>query len=143
MVDRIVGWAPLERIRAVKAVSFEEYSLKDAWGDEAHLPESLMLEGLFQLGNWLILLSTEFRQMGFVVRFDQARFHRRVRPGERLDLEVRLIRQRADGFEFEGEGWVEGEPVLSGFGCLAVPVAADEYVSVDDLRVLAGELIEG
>jgi 3-hydroxyacyl-[acyl-carrier-protein] dehydratase len=141
LVDRIVGWSPLNRIQGVKAVSFEEYSLKDAWGDEAHLPETLVLESLLQLGNWLILLSSDFRKLGLVVRIQQAQFHRRVRPGERLDLEVVLTRQRADGFELAGEGRVEGQCVVSGFGCLAAPVAAVEYTNPEDLRVLAAELM--
>ena len=66
MVDRILDWKPRRSIVGVKAVSFEEYSLKSPWGRKAALPESLLVEALFQLGNWLIMLSSDFTQMGLV-----------------------------------------------------------------------------
>ena len=59
LVDRILDWEPRRVIRGVKAVSFEEYELKRAWGDEPCLPESLVLESLLQLGNWLVIRSSD------------------------------------------------------------------------------------
>jgi pseudouridine synthase len=50
----------------------------------------LLLESFFQLGNWLVLLSSDFQQMGLVVRLTEARFHRPLCPGECLTLEVTL-----------------------------------------------------
>jgi 3-hydroxymyristoyl/3-hydroxydecanoyl-(acyl carrier protein) dehydratase len=71
MVDRILAYEPRRSIRGAKTVSFEEYQLKAAFGDEAHLPETLLLESFFQLGNWLIVLSSDFTQMGMVVRTER------------------------------------------------------------------------
>jgi hypothetical protein len=51
MVDRILSWEPETRIRGVKTVSFEEYCLRSPLGYEERLPESLLVESLFQLGN--------------------------------------------------------------------------------------------
>ena len=81
LVDRILNWQPRESIHGVKAVSFEEYELRRRLGDEPCLPESLIMESLFQLGNWLLILSSDFQQMGLVVRFEEVRFSSRVRPG--------------------------------------------------------------
>ncbi len=141
-VDKIVSWAPHQRIAGVKAVSFEEYMLKDAWGDEPRLPEALLLESFFQLGNWLILLSSDFRQMGVVVRMTEARFHDALRPGQQLRMEVTLARQHDDGFEFAGEGRVNGRPIITGLGCLAAAVPTADYQNPDDLRVLFEEIFE-
>jgi 3-hydroxymyristoyl/3-hydroxydecanoyl-(acyl carrier protein) dehydratase len=141
-VDKIISWKSHERITGIKAVSFEEYSLKDALGDEPRLPEMLLLESFLQLGNWLILLSSDFQQMGMVIRINEVRFHDYLRPGRQARLEVTLVRQREDGFELAGDGWVEGRPIISGLGCLAMPVPATEYVNPDDLRVLYSEIYQ-
>ena len=68
LVDKIFAWSPYQSISGLKAVSFEEYCLKEAFGDEARLPESLLLESFLQLGNWLLLLSSDYNQIGMVSR---------------------------------------------------------------------------
>ncbi len=139
-VDRITSWQPHERITGLKAVSFEEYSLKDAFGDEPRLPATLLLECILQLGNWLILLSTDFQQIGSVVRIHDVQFHGALCPGKVLAMEVTMLRHHADGFELCGEGRVDGQLVISGLGCLAAPLVACDYVDPDDLRVLFSEI---
>jgi 3-hydroxyacyl-[acyl-carrier-protein] dehydratase len=139
-VDKILSWTPHERIRGVKVVSFEEYCLKERFGDAPRLPETLLLESFLQLGNWLILLSSDFQKIGMVVRISEVRFHDSLRPGQRLELDVALTCRREDGFEMSGEGRVAGQTVISGFGCLATPVPAAEYVNPADLRVVFSEI---
>ncbi|MBI5384026.1 MAG: hypothetical protein HZA90_04995 [Verrucomicrobia bacterium] len=141
-VDKILSWTPHERIVGVKAVSFEEYCLKETFGDEPRLPETLLLESFLQLGNWLILLSSDFRQMGMVVRISEVRFHDTLRPGQQLRMEVTLSRQHEDGFELSGEGRVEGRAVITGLGCLATPVSAADYVEPEDMRALFSEICQ-
>jgi 3-hydroxyacyl-[acyl-carrier-protein] dehydratase len=142
LVDKITSWAPWEHITGIKAVSFEEYSLKEAFGEEPRLPELLLLESFLQLGNWLIMLSSDFRQMGSVARISEVRFHGCLAPGEMLQHEVRLTRRREDGFELAGEGHVRGRRVISGMGCLAAPVPLADYLDSEDLRVLFSEIYE-
>lgn len=142
LVDRIISWTPYERIRGVKTVSFEEYSLREPLGEEARLPESLLLESFLQLGNWLIMLSSDFAQMGMVIRLSEVQFHGSLTPGQQVDMEVVLKRQREDGFELSGEGRVQGRIVVSGKDCLAAPVPAQDYVSPEDMRVLFAEIYQ-
>lgn len=142
LVDKITSWSPYQRIRGIKTVSFEEYCLKDSFGDEPRLPETLLLESFLQLGNWLILLSSDFKNMGVAVRISEVRFHDFLLPGRRLQMKVTVVRQREDGFELSGEGLMDGRVIISGLGCLATPVPAAEYVNPDDLRVLFSEIYE-
>ena len=142
LVDKIVAWSPYQRISGIKAVSFEEYCLKESFGDEPRLPETLLLESFLQLGNWLILLSSDFKETGMVVRISEVRFHGYLLPGQQLRMEVTLARQREDGYELSGEGRVNGRTVISGLGCLAVPVPAAELVAPANLRVLFSEIYE-
>ena len=103
MVDRIVAFEAKSSIRGVKAVSFEEYELKSPMGDEPHLPETLIMEGLFQLGNWLIMLSSDFSQMGLLIRTSRMNFLDRVRPGQSLVMEATVRSYRSDGILFDGK----------------------------------------
>lgn len=140
LVDRITSWAPDERITGLKAVSFEEYSLKDAFGDEPRLPEMLLLESLLQLGNWLILLSSDFQRMGAVVRLHDVRFHGALRPGGVVRMEVAMARKNDNGYKLNGTGHVDGQLIISGTGCLGAPLPTAEYIDPDDLRVLYSEI---
>jgi 3-hydroxyacyl-[acyl-carrier-protein] dehydratase len=142
LVDKIVAWSPYQSICGIKAVSFEEYCLKESFGDEPRLPETLLLESFLQLGNWLILLSSDFKETGMVVRISEVRFHGFLLPGRQLRMEVTLARRREDGFELSGEGRVDGRTIITGLGCLAVPVPAAEQANPADLRVLFSEIYE-
>jgi len=140
LVDKITSWNRWQSIRGIKVVSFEEYSLKEPFGENPRLPEMLVLESFLQLGNWLVVLSSDFQQMGMVARISEVRFHNDLLPGQRLELEVRLTRRREDGFELVGEGNVQGRSVISGIGCLASAAPLAEYQSPEDLRVLFSEI---
>lgn len=141
-VDKITSWTPYRHITGIKTVSFEEYSLKEVFGEEPRLPELLLLESFLQLGNWLVLLSSDFQQMGAVARISEVRFHGFLPPAGVLQMEVTLARQRDDGFELSGEGRVAGRTIITGLGCLAAPVPAAEYVRPEDLRVLFSEIYQ-
>ena len=141
LVDKILDWSPYERISGIKAVSFEEYCLKEAFGDEPRLPETLLLESFLQLGNWLLLLSSDFMQMAVVIRISEARFEDYLLPGQQLRLDVKVARRRGDGFELSGEGRVNGRSIIRGLGCLAVPVPAVDYVNPEDMRMLFSEIL--
>ena len=140
MVDRILTWHDREKISGIKTVSFEEYNLKAPMGDVPHLPETLMTESMFQLGNWLIMLSSDFTQMGVLVRTQRVEFNDMLLPGERLQLEVGVRSWREDGVVFDGRVWVGQKEIASGTGCLAIPVKLTDYYNPDDMRVLYSEI---
>ena len=140
MVDRILQWESCDSIRGVKAVSFEEYELRRPMGDEPYLPESMIVECLFQLGNWLVVLSSDFRQMGVVVRLEGVRFIDRLRPGRQLDMELQVRSWRDDGILFDGQASAGGQSIVTGLGCLATPAPLTEYYDPKDLRVLFSEI---
>lgn len=140
MVDQIRSWEHQLCISGVKTVSFEEYDLKSAFGSPAHLPETLLMESLFQLGNWLIVLSSDFTQMAMITRTRHVQFDRQVVPGQAVTLDASVRRYREDGILFDGRATVVSDQVAVGEGCLAVPVPLAEYCSPDDLRVLFSEI---
>jgi 3-hydroxymyristoyl/3-hydroxydecanoyl-(acyl carrier protein) dehydratase len=140
MVDRILAWQPRRSIVGLKTVSFEEYQLAQSLGDEACLRESLLVESLFQLGNWLVVLSTEFSAMTLVVRFEEIRFVDRLRPGECLRMELTARSYRDDGVVLDGVALADGRTIAEGRGCLAALVPLTDYYDPDALRVLFSEV---
>ncbi len=142
LVDKITSWMPWQTITGIKSVSFEEYSLKEPFGEQPRLPEMLMLESFLQLGNWLVILSSEFQQMGLLARILEVRFDESLLPGQRLQLEVRMVRRREDGFELAGRGIVDGKTVISGSGCVAALAPLGDYQNPEDIRVLFSEIYE-
>ena len=140
MVDRIIDFQPKRSIRGIKVVSFEEYQLKSAFADDPHLPETLIMEGLFQLGNWLIMLSSDFSQMGLLVRTNQVQFLEVLRPGQSLLMEVEVRSYRSDGIAFDGRAFADQKAIATSKGCLAAPVELTDYYDADDLRVLFSQI---
>lgn len=140
MVDRIIDFQAEKSIRGIKALSFEEYELKSAMADEPHLPETLIMEALFQLGNWLIMLSSDFSKMGLLVRTNEVRFWEPLRPGQSLLMEAEVRSYRSDGILFDGKACAGQKLIAVGKGCLAVPVELADYYDPDDLRVLFSQI---
>jgi 3-hydroxyacyl-[acyl-carrier-protein] dehydratase len=140
MVDRIIDFVPEKSIRGIKTVSFEEYQLKSAFGDEPSLPETLIMESLFQLGNWLIMLSSDFSQMGLLVRTNEVVFEQPLSPGQSMLIDIKVQRYRNDGILFDGLASVEGQVIARGKGCLATVVSLSEYYDPEDLKVLFSEI---
>lgn len=140
MVDRIIDFKPKQRICGIKVVSFEEYELKSPFADQSRLPETLIMESLFQLGNWLIMLSSDFSQMGLVVRTKQIQFLDALRPGHSLLIKAIVRSYRIDGVVFDGQALVDGKVIATGEGCLAVPVGLADYYDPNDLRVLFSQI---
>lgn len=136
MVDRIIDVEPGKSIRGMKTVSFEEYQLKAAFCSDCWLPESLVMESFFQLGNWLIMFSTDFKKMGLLVRIEQVKFESLLRPGRSMFMEVEIKRYRDDGVLFDGRAMMDDEIIAIGKGCLATLVDSAEYFNPDDLKVL-------
>ncbi|MHC4118114.1 MAG: hotdog family protein [Planctomycetota bacterium] len=140
MVDRIVEFAPRSSICGVKTVSFEEYQLKSAFAGRPCLPESLIMESLFQLGNWLIILTSDFSQMGLVIRTNEIQFQRPLAPGQNMFMQVHVRSYRDDGILFDGQALVDQRVIVRGNGCLASPVDLAEYYDPENLKVLFSEI---
>lgn len=140
MVDQIVAWEKDRGIRGVKAVSFEEYTLKTPLGDPERLPESLVLESACQLASWLMVLSSDFIQMGQMIGIEQAEFTDALRPGERLDLTVRVRGMDDESILLDGVGHARTRQIvrIDGLRMSRLPLAG--YQDANDLRVLCSEI---
>lgn len=142
LVDRILSWQAYTRIRGVKTVSLEEYCLKAALGDEPRLPESLVLEGIVQLGSWLMVLSSDFTQIGVLRATERVSFDAPLKPGRRMTIEITVHRYGQDGMTFDAAGLIGETRCASVTGCELAPLPVRTCADPDDLRVLLGEIYQ-
>jgi 3-hydroxymyristoyl/3-hydroxydecanoyl-(acyl carrier protein) dehydratase len=140
MVDRILAWEPQRSIRGVKALSFEEYCIPSPFGLPEELPQSLLLEGLFQLARWLVALSSDFKQSGLVTHVERCEFETSIGPGEHMVIDVTAREFAPSGILFDAVGRAGKRTLAVAEGCAMVlhPLALDH--DPDDLRVLYSEI---
>ena len=140
MVDQILAWEAKRFIRGTKVVSFEEYCLRQSQGTGEHLPESLLLESLLQLGNWLVILSSQFTQLGMVCAIERVEFCSALGPGEQMSVEVSVGDWGQSGMTFHGQGLAGNREVVrvQEWRVECGPLA--EYIAPEDLRVLYSEI---
>ena len=108
MVDRILAYEWYRSIRGIKAVSFEEYRLRPAIDVQPQLPESLLLQSLIELGNWLLILSSDFTRSSQLASLDRVELHGALRPGEQLLIDVTLTHHDDRTANFTGRGRTAG-----------------------------------
>ena len=140
MVDRIIAFEPWRVIRGIKAVSFEEYCIKAPLGEREQLPLTLGLESLLQLGGWLVILSSDFTQIGLLDQAQRAAFHAPLRPGERMTIEVSVSERCEVGVVLSGEGRVGNRVIVSAEDCRLVSHRLNQFHKATDLRVLYSQI---
>lgn len=78
------------------------------------LPGVLMAESIAQLGAYAVLHGGEFAsKLPLFGGLDKAKFRRQVLPGERLDLEIEIVRMSARAGKAKGRASVDGQLACS------------------------------
>jgi 3-hydroxyacyl-[acyl-carrier-protein] dehydratase len=111
MVDRVTSITPNESIRGHKCVSMNEPWFLGHFPSRPIMPGVLILEALAQIGGILAYASEPFDASNSLMYFlgiDKAKFRRPVIPGDKLDLEVRVIHHRTNVWKLHGEASVDG-----------------------------------
>jgi 3-hydroxyacyl-[acyl-carrier-protein] dehydratase len=111
LVDRVTDLAPGEWIRGHKMVSYNEPWCPGHFPDRPIMPGVLIIEALAQIGGILAYASDPFdahTNLMYFLGIDKAKFRHTVTPGDRLDLEVRVLHHRSNVWKLRGEATVEG-----------------------------------
>ncbi len=113
LLDRITALSPPELATGVKCVSLADDVFVDHFPGHPVMPGALIIEALAQLGG--VLIEATMRTRGrsdlhaLLTMVDRARFCRLVRPGDRLDLEVRGVTVSEDGGRVQAIAKRDGE----------------------------------
>jgi len=95
LIDTIEELEPGVRAAGKKCVSYNEPYFAGHFPQEPVMPGVLIIEALAQVGAVAILSKPENRgKVGYLATINSAKFKDKVVPGDLLNLEVELIRQK-------------------------------------------------
>ena len=112
LVDRVVEVIKGDRIHAYKNVTFNEEFFQGHFPGKPVMPGVLQLEAMAQAGALLAYEGAPFdpsQKVIYLMSFDGVKFRRPVVPGDRLDLHVRIERQKGAIWRLAGEAKVDGQ----------------------------------
>jgi 3-hydroxyacyl-[acyl-carrier-protein] dehydratase len=113
LIDRVVEHQKGKRLVAWKSVSMGEPFFAGHFPGHPVMPGVLVLEAMAQASALLVILDLPpeevERKVTYLMGIDGARFRRRVVPGDRLELEVEVVRSKGAVWKTKGTARVDGQ----------------------------------
>lgn len=95
LIDRVTEMEPGVSIKGYKNLSYNEPFFAGHFPNEPVMPGVLQLEALAQLGAVAVLSLPENKgKTAYYAGINNAKFKKKVVPGDRLDLECEIIKQK-------------------------------------------------
>jgi len=114
LVDRIVDGEPGKWARGIKCVTANEPFFQGHFPQKHVMPGVLLIEAMAQVGGVAILALPENRgKLAFLGRVHDARFKRQVVPGDVVEMECVLTKQRGPVGVGQCRATVNGEPAVT------------------------------
>lgn len=115
MIDRVEEVVEGKSAKGYKNVTINENFFNGHFPDYPVMPGVLILEALAQIGAICILSQEEFKgKIGFLVGADKVRWKKQVTPGDKLNLEIEIVRLRGSIGVGKGKATVDGSIVCEG-----------------------------
>lgn len=128
LIDEIVEMEVGVKVKARKYIKEDEFWFKGHFPEYPVTPGVLIIEMLAQAGAVCMLSMPEYKgKIALFGGIDKAKFRKQVLPGDVLDLEVEIIRQRGPVGTGKALATVDGKKAVS---CEITFVVADR--SKDD-----------
>lgn len=118
LIDRVLDYAPAERLIALKNVTFNEPFFGGHFPGKPVMPGVLMLEAMAQAGALLYFQThidrgTPDNGLLFLAGIDNARFKRIVQPGDQLRIDVQPTKMKGVVWKLHGEIFIDDQRVCS------------------------------
>jgi len=113
LVDRIEELEPGVRVVGIKNVTINEEFFQGHYPGHPIMPGVLIIESMAQVGGFLMMQSVDSpeEKLPFFAGIDKARFRRPVVPGDRLVIEVKVLKLRGRIAKVAAKGYVTEEIV--------------------------------
>lgn len=109
-VDRIEELEPGKRAVGFKNVTINDYFFEGHFKEEPVMPGVLIIEALAQVGAVALLSMDEFKgKIAYFGGINKARFKKKVVPGDKLKLEIEIIKMRGPMGIGSAKATVDGE----------------------------------
>ncbi len=114
LVDRVTDMDEGKTIKAYKNISISEPAFQGHFPGHPIYPGVMILEGMAQAGGILALkssgLSTEElkNKVIYFMSIDKAKFRSPVKPGDKLDYEIEVLKLRKNLIVLQGKALVDG-----------------------------------
>ena len=113
LIDRVVEIVPNETITAYKNVTIAEQVFQGHFPDHPIYPGVMIIEGMAQAGGALAFKSTNDEDLSdkvvYFMSIDKAKFRIPVRPGDKLEYKISVIKHRGRIWVLNGEAYVDGK----------------------------------
>jgi len=116
LVDRVTSLDSGESIEAYKNVSISEGIFQGHFPGHPIYPGVMIVEGMAQAGGVLAFKSLSQEEQDdadnkvvYFMSIDKCKFRAPVRPGDKLEYKIKVLKHKGSIWVFKGEAYVDGK----------------------------------
>ena len=112
LIDRVTDLKVGESLTAYKNVTYGERIFQGHFPGHPIYPGVMIIEGMAQAGGVLAFKSTTDEDLSekvvYFMSIDKAKFRKPVRPGDRLEYKISVIKHKGRIWVLKGEAYIDG-----------------------------------